>query len=197
MGRVIPTEEGALSPDGFTGFLGRPPILPPAARRDTVAETPAPEATTDAAPDQTSASETPASETPAPEAPASPDAPASEAPKLSKRARDRQRAPLTVHVPREQLEDGTSRDVPSLEYWSLPARQPRGNRKGGRPQGGRNQGGNNKFRKPKGGQQNRNRGSGGSDYSAGKAPRPRKSLENSPFAALAALQTGKDKKDDS
>ena len=29
-GRVIPTPEGALSPDGFTVFLGRPPVVPPA-----------------------------------------------------------------------------------------------------------------------------------------------------------------------
>jgi len=28
-GRVVPTEEGAISPDGFTVFAGRPPILPP------------------------------------------------------------------------------------------------------------------------------------------------------------------------
>ncbi len=31
-GRVVPTEEGALSPDGFTVFLGRPPVEPPTTR---------------------------------------------------------------------------------------------------------------------------------------------------------------------
>ncbi len=30
-GRVVPTEDGALSPDGFTVFLGSPPLKPPAA----------------------------------------------------------------------------------------------------------------------------------------------------------------------
>ncbi|MFL4470671.1 hypothetical protein ACERZ8_12555 [Tateyamaria armeniaca] len=36
-GRIIPTVAGALSPDGFTVFLGRPPVEPPAAfvRLDT------------------------------------------------------------------------------------------------------------------------------------------------------------------
>ncbi|MEP1352582.1 MAG: hypothetical protein ABJX32_18825 [Tateyamaria sp.] len=31
-GRIIPTVEGALSPDGFTVYLGRPPIVPPVTR---------------------------------------------------------------------------------------------------------------------------------------------------------------------
>ncbi|MEO0381156.1 MAG: hypothetical protein AAF252_12880 [Pseudomonadota bacterium] len=31
-GRIIPTLEGALSPDGFTVFLGSPPVVPPATR---------------------------------------------------------------------------------------------------------------------------------------------------------------------
>lgn len=31
-GRIVPTEEGALSPDGFTVFLGRPPVEPPTTR---------------------------------------------------------------------------------------------------------------------------------------------------------------------
>ncbi|MEO9574610.1 MAG: hypothetical protein ABJ263_03655 [Tateyamaria sp.] len=31
-GRIVPTVEGALSPDGFTVFLGRPPIVPPVTR---------------------------------------------------------------------------------------------------------------------------------------------------------------------
>ncbi len=38
-GRVVPTVEGALTPEGFTVFLGRPPVLPPADPRST-AETP-------------------------------------------------------------------------------------------------------------------------------------------------------------
>ncbi|KIC48366.1 hypothetical protein [Tateyamaria sp. ANG-S1] len=39
-GKVIPTEEGALTPDGFTVFLGRPPLVPPADPRDPAAGTP-------------------------------------------------------------------------------------------------------------------------------------------------------------
>lgn len=109
-------------------------------------------------------------------------------PKLSKRSRDKQRPALTVYVPREQLEDGTSRDVPSLEYWSLP---PRNNRNSGR-KNVRNQP-RSKGGKTRGPKSQRDEGSNG--YSAGKAPRPRKSLENSPFAALAALQTSNNNKD--
>ncbi|MGB3456909.1 MAG: helicase-related protein [Litorimonas sp.] len=185
----------------------------PLAASSTATETPAPEAapfkaaSPDAASPDAASNE---SSVPADGAPAPAETPAADAttkiapdtavtpgaPKLSKRTRDRQRAPLSVHVPREQMEDGTSRDVPSLEYWTLPARQPRGNRRGAPQQRG-NKGGQ-PNRKPRGGPSSRK--AGGSDYSAGKAPRPRKSLENSPFAALAALKTpdGKDdKKDDS
>ncbi|WP_050930191.1 hypothetical protein [Aestuariivita boseongensis] len=43
-GRVIPTPDGALSPDGFTVFLGRPPVVPPRTpdrvEEDAVADTP-------------------------------------------------------------------------------------------------------------------------------------------------------------
>ncbi|WP_298913472.1 helicase-related protein [uncultured Algimonas sp.] len=112
------------------------------------------------------------------------DPPATEAPKPSKRMRDRQRAPLSVYVPREQLEDGTSRDVPSLEYWTLPARQPRGHKggRGGKPHHNR---------KPHGSKPPRGQGGkpgGKPKRSPDKAPR--RSVENSPFAALAALKTG-------
>lgn len=100
----------------------------------------------------------------------------------SKKSRDRNKTPLNVYVPREQLEDGSSRDVPSLEYWSLPARQPRGDRHG--------QKGN---RKPRGKKPKRNPPK---TYSAGKPSRESKSIENSPFAALAALKTDGNKKDD-
>lgn len=106
-------------------------------------------------------------------------------PKLSKRTRDRARPPLNIYVPREQGEDGVSRDVPSLEYWSLPARQsraPRSDNKSGNTYKGHQKGRGPKPPRSK----DDSRG-----YSAGKAPRPRKSLENSPFAALAALKTGK------
>ncbi|MGB6231061.1 MAG: hypothetical protein WBF53_13150, partial [Litorimonas sp.] len=76
-------------------------------------------------------------------------------------------------------------------------RQPRGkggnrNRKGG--QAARGQQGRGKFNKNRGPKPDRDWQSGG--YSAGKAPRPRKSLENSPFAALAALKAGSPKPTD-
>jgi len=107
---------------------------------------------------------------------------------------DRTRPALTVHVPREQLEDGTSHDVPSLEYWTLPARQSRPAR-GDRVSGGQNKGKGRRDAKGRGSKPPRQDRQGG-DYSAGKAPRPRKSIENSPFAALAALQAKpSDKKD--
>ncbi|MEL6686119.1 MAG: helicase-related protein [Pseudomonadota bacterium] len=110
--------------------------------------------------------------------------PAAEAPK---KPRERKKTPLNVYIPREQLEDGTSRDVPSLEYWNLPARQPRGDRRGGDRRG--QKGG----RKPHGKKPPRN---ASSNYSAGEAARPSKSLENSPFAALAALKTNDSSKGD-
>jgi len=46
-GRVLPSPDGALSPDGFTVFLGRPPVLPPATPA-RVAITPEPEVLTSA-----------------------------------------------------------------------------------------------------------------------------------------------------
>lgn len=111
-------------------------------------------------------------------------------PKAPKRSSNRARPALSVYVPREQGEDGVSRDVPSLEYWSLPARQsraPRSDNKGASR--------NKPRRDQKGGHSKSQRAKNEtSDYSAGKAPRSRKSLENSPFAALAALKGLSDNK---
>ncbi|MEX0365039.1 MAG: hypothetical protein AB3N22_03150 [Ruegeria sp.] len=45
-GRVVPTEDGAVSPDGFTVFLGPPPLEPPDSILDRAAE-PAPRIDTD------------------------------------------------------------------------------------------------------------------------------------------------------
>ena len=103
--------------------------------------------------------------------------------------RDRTRPALNAHVPREQLEDGTSRDVPNLEYWTLPSRPARGHRTGDNQKKGKGRR-DAKDRRSKPSRQERQ----GGDYSAGKAPRPRKSIENSPFAALAALKGKPDNK---
>jgi ATP-dependent RNA helicase SUPV3L1/SUV3 len=190
LGASLEETRGVLTALGFKPFTADAPLEKPA-----VVETPAetPEAT---------AAETPAADAVAPastpEAPAEASVAAGDVPgqpeanpvltatppKLAKRARDRARPALTTYVPREADENGVSRDVPSLEYWSLPARQ-------SRPSRGDNKG-NTKFKgNRKGGHQKPQRNKdNASGYSAGKAPRPRKSLENSPFAALAALQTG-------
>ncbi|WP_299042828.1 hypothetical protein [uncultured Tateyamaria sp.] len=48
-GRIVPTEDGALSPDGFTVFLGRPPVEPPADARQQAEETPDTQTVPDAA----------------------------------------------------------------------------------------------------------------------------------------------------
>ena len=104
---------------------------------------------------------------------------------LSKRQRSKWRPPMTVHEERETLEDGTTRAVPNLEYWSLPQRQRGG---GGRPQGR----GRKAPRRDMGSGKPPRRKPDTGGYSAGKAPRPRRKLEDSPFAALAALKTGGD-----
>lgn len=86
--------------------------------------------------------------------------------------------PLHVYQPRETLEDGTSRDIPNLEYWTLPSRQSRGNR----PQKGSHRHEARKHKgkgKPKGPRK---------AYTASPSKRSEKSIKNSPFAALAALK---------
>lgn len=111
---------------------------------------------------------------------------ASETPPTPKR-KSREPSPLNVYQPRETLEDGTSRDIPNLEYWTLPNRQSRGTRphKGGRRQDNRSKKGKGKPR------------SGGKTFSAGPSKGSKKSIENSPFAALAALKDDNDKSDKS
>lgn len=101
---------------------------------------------------------------------------------------------LSVYQARETGEDGTTHDVPNLEYWTLPARKPRGNRphKGGGFKGGRK---GQQHAGRKGGGQNR----GGNKRAGSAAPKPptKRQIENSPFAALAALQGKSDKSDKS
>ena len=130
-----------------------------------------------------------------PDAAPSPSPSQADGPKLSKRQRNRLRPPMSVYNEREALEDGTTRDLPNLEYWVYPGRpKKKGKGKGRRDHAGQR----GARRKPgsdnhgfKGNRKGKPRGpdASASGYSAGKAPRPRKSLENSPFAALAALKT--------
>jgi len=50
-GRIVPTPEGVITPDGFTLFAGRPPLVPATApRADAVAIPPAPAGTATAGP---------------------------------------------------------------------------------------------------------------------------------------------------
>ena len=131
------------------------------------------------------ASDVPGEPAPAPAPVGTPNA------KLSKRERARQRAPLKVHEERETLEDGTTRSVPNCEYWTLPQRQ---RRPGGAPGRGHGKGRGADTRGPskgrrKGGPKGGRKAPHDGGYSAGKAPRPRKNLADSPFAALAALKT--------
>ena len=172
------------SPEALTPEPANPETASPetASSEASVPDASVPPADTPAPAEAVVATDTPA-------APAT-DAPATDVPKLSKRQRDRQRKPMSIHHEREELPDGTTREVPNLEYWSLPQR----GRGGGRNQGGRQPGSNDRRNKGRKGKPRGPKMPKQGGYSAGKAPRPKKRLEDSPFAALAALQT--DKKDD-
>lgn len=185
---------GVLQALGFKPFTADAPLEKPAEATEEVKEKAEPTTdpkkdAADATPDTASMPKTeatpeataPAADTPTPAEPAT-----AETPKLSRRTRERQRTPLSVYVPRVQNEDGTSHDMPSLEYWVLPARSSRPSRgahKGGKPRHDR------KSRSPKPSRASQGRSSGNSS-------RTQKSLENSPFAALAALKGNTGKTDD-
>jgi len=188
---------GVLSALGFKPFTADAPLEKPAVeekpdadekpKTETESSSPSPDTQKAAAPAEPSGTSDAVKESTAPAGPVADPKLTATPPKLSKRPKDRARPALNVYVPRVQDEDGTSHDAPSLEYWSLPARQ-------SRPYKGANRG---KPRRGEKGRSNKPRHSSkNSGYSAGKAPRPRKSLENSPFAALAALQTGGSDKSD-
>ncbi|WP_371397719.1 helicase-related protein [Fretibacter rubidus] len=136
------------------------------------------------------ASENPAAptvaETPAAEAPKA-DAPAVDAPKPAPKPKSGPK-PLSPYTRRETLEDGTQVDLPTQELWTMPFKK----RGGGRPD---NRGNDNRaFKgkgKPKGNFKGKPRGDRNNTPrdNKPKAPkeRPRK-IEDSPFAALAALK---------
>jgi len=87
--------------------------------------------------------------------------------------------PLNIYHHREALEDGTSKDIANTEFWYMPRRKPayKPRDKNAHIRGGQN----NKFkRKRKGPKQNKTH-----------TPKPPRKLEDSPFAALAALKNGK------
>ncbi len=89
--------------------------------------------------------------------------------------------PLNIYHHRNVLEDGTSIDVANTEFWYMPRRKPAYKPRDKNAQGkGRPQ---NKFKaKRKGPNQDK-------PYTP--KPKPERKIENSPFAALAALKTGK------
>jgi ATP-dependent RNA helicase SUPV3L1/SUV3 len=87
--------------------------------------------------------------------------------------------PLNIYHHREIQEDGTTKDILNNEFWYMPRRKPnfkardKNAYRGGRP--------NNKFKgKRKGPKQGKPH-----------TPKPVRKLEDSPFAALAALKNGK------
>ena len=88
--------------------------------------------------------------------------------------------PLHIYNHREVLEDGTSKDVPNTEFWYMPRRKPnykprdKNSHGKGRPQ--------NKFKGKRKGPQNKS-------YTP--KPQPARKIEDSPFAALAALKNNK------
>ncbi len=97
------------------------------------------------------------------------------------------RKPLNVHHERQTLEDGQIIDKPNTEFWFMPSRRPqREPYRGQKTSQTQNQKNRSFPNKPKGsGGQNK---SGRQHYAA--SPSKRK-IEDSPFAALAALQTPK------
>ncbi len=103
--------------------------------------------------------------------------PAQEDVKLSTPRQKKPQKPLNIYHNREVLEDGTSKDIINNEFWYMPRRKPTfkprdKNRSGkNRPQ--------TKY-KAKGAKQDKTR-----------TPKPARKLEDSPFAALAALKNGK------
>jgi ATP-dependent RNA helicase SUPV3L1/SUV3 len=139
---------------------------------------PAETAPKETAPTETASTVTaPASNTPASETASTPVA----APKPAPRPRRQ----LSIHHERETLEDGTVIDKPNTEFWFMPSRRQQQGQKNNRPNRAPkkfdNKARNNKNseRKPK-----------TQNYQSGGA---RRRIEDSPFAALAALQ--KPKKD--
>ena len=87
--------------------------------------------------------------------------------------------PLNIYHHRETLEDGTSKDIANTEFWFMPRRKQAYKP---RDKNAHNRGGHsNKFKgKRKGPKQNKTH-----------TPKPPRKLEDSPFAALAALKNGK------
>ena len=87
--------------------------------------------------------------------------------------------PLNIYHHRETLEDGTSKDIANTEFWFMPRRKPAYKP---RDKNAHNRGGHsNKFKgKRKGPKQNKTH-----------TPKPPRKLEDSPFAALAALKNDK------
>ena len=129
--------------------------------------------------------EAPAAET-APEAPSTPPVEAPTADAAPAKPTPKPKPRLSVYHPREQVEGGETIVHENLEYWYFPKR----GQKGFKPKGGQGRDGN---------QRANYRSKGKSDFKpnarkgGGKSDRPpsKKQIENSPFAALAALQSTK------
>jgi len=115
------------------------------------------------------------------EAPEGATPPAPQAPPAPLKKRPAKKA-LTLYNHRVTDEAGVTSEVENLEYWYFPARGQKGFKPGGRnPSGFKKKGQKNQFKGPK---PRRNAPSH-------KKPPTQKQVENSPFAALAALKTPK------
>ena len=154
------------------------PETPPEAAPETVADTPSDSAKPETPPPPPQVSEVSADSA----APGSPqtatlETPAPEAEKPAPSVNRKPPAALNVYNNRETLEDGTTRDVPNNEFWNMPSRAKSGSNAHKRKNG---------QRRKKGGP--KRKGTSEAKYNPSKA-KPARKLENSPFAALAALKT--------
>ena len=103
--------------------------------------------------------------------------PAQEEVKPSTARQKKPQKPLHIYHNREVLEDGTSKDIINTEFWYMPRRKP-----AFKPRDKNHSGKNRPQTKFKG---------KGHKQDKARTPKPVRKLEDSPFAALAALKNGK------
>ncbi len=99
------------------------------------------------------------------------------------KAKSKKSRQLNVYSKKVVKEDGTSEIIENNEFWFMPSRKQQG-----RGQNKRAQGQSNKYRKPKKGSNNARPRSSSAHHKA----KEKRRIEDSPFAALAALKTPKD-----
>ncbi|MEP3890869.1 MAG: helicase-related protein [Hellea sp.] len=185
---IIKVEDFPPSPDAQTAKTKAANTETPKAEPVTTQEpspvdaAPAPAVSTESAPADTVA---PADPDLAP-APAE-KAPDAEAPKAAIKTSPPRKAvkPLNIYHHREVQEDGSNKDVINIEFWFMPRKKPNFNARDKNTQKNR-QGGD----RPRGKFKNKRKGPKKDDGYKPK-PKPARKLEDSPFAALAALKNPK------